>query len=179
MKSLLVIALLTASAFAQDVAAIATAESACGPKEVQFDVQTDKSQHPAPKPEAGKALVYVVEDQRSDLRRCLGNCGHITNLAMDGKWMGANRGSSYFFFSVEPGEHHLCATWLYGGKRAQDRESLASLTAEPGHTYYFRVRATVMPPPAGFYSLDLELVNDDEGALLVAASPLSTVHPKK
>jgi hypothetical protein len=179
MKSLFVFVLLAASAFAQDATAIAAAEAACGPKETQFDFQPDKGQHPVSKPEAGRALVYVVEDQRSTLIPCLGNCGHITKLGMDGTWMGANRGSSYFFFSVEPGEHHLCASWLYGGKRAQDRESLASLTAESGHTYYFRVKATVMVPPASFYSIDLEPVNDDEGQLLVAASPFSVFHQKK
>jgi hypothetical protein len=36
-----------------------------------------------------------------------------------------------------------------------------------------------MVPPASFYSIDLEPVNDDEGQLLVAASPFSVFHQKK
>jgi len=179
MRSILLLFLLASSAFAQDKEPIATAEAACGPKGVRFDVKTDKGQHPAPKPEPGKALVYVVEDQRQDLRPCIGNCGSITKLGLDGTWIGANRGSSYFFFFIGPGEHHLCAAWEKGGERPQDRTSLASFTAEPGHIYYFRVRATVMAPPTGFYSLDLEPINDDEGQLLVAASPLSVSNQKK
>ena len=180
MKLVLVLALLTAPVLAQDVAAVAVALAACGPKEVQFDVQTDKSQHPVPKPEAGKALVYVVEDQRQNLIHCLGNCDETTHLGLDGAWMGANRGSSYFFFSVEPGEHHLCAAWPRGprGQRPQDHVSLANFAAEAGHTYYFRAVATAISTSA-FYSLDLEPVGDDEGQLLVAASPFSTFHQKK
>jgi len=174
-----VVVLFALSAFAQDQAAIASAEAACGPSGIQFEVSADKSQRPAPKPEPGKALIYVVEDERRDLLPCLGNCGDITKFGMDGKWLGANRGSSYFFVSVDPGEHHLCATWQKGGTRAQDRTSLLSFTAEPANTYYFRVRATAMAPPTGFYSIDLEPVNHDEGQLLVAASVFSTFHQKK
>lgn len=179
MKILLAVVLFALSAFAQDQAAIASAEAACGPTRIQFEVSADKSQHSAPKPEPGKALVYIVEDERQDLPPCLGNCGDITKFGIDGRWIGANRGSSYFFFSIDPGEHHLCATWDKGGTRAQDRTSLLRFTAEPGDTYYFRVRVTAMAPPTGFYSIDLEPVNHDEGQLLVAASAFSTFHPKK
>ncbi|MGA8270698.1 MAG: hypothetical protein WB919_04005 [Candidatus Sulfotelmatobacter sp.] len=179
MKVSLVIVFLASSAFAQDPTTVATAEAACGPEgEVQFDIKTDKSQHPAPKPEPTKALVYAIEDQRQDLRPCLGNCGAITKLGLDGTWIGANRGSSYFFFSIEPGEHHLCASWEKGSRRPEERASLASFVAEAGHIYYFRVRTTEIVP-AGFYSLDLEPVNSDEGQLLVAATPHSSFHQKK
>lgn len=179
MKILLAVVLFALSAFAQEQAAIASAEAACGPTGIQFEVSADKSQHPAPKPEPGKALVYIVEDERRDLRPCLGKCGHITKFGMDGKWLGANQGSSYFFVFVEPGEHHLCAAWEKGGTRPQDRTSLLSFTAESGGTYYFRVRTTAMAPPTYFYSIDLEPVNTDEGQLLVAASVFSACHQKK
>ena len=177
MRTTLLLLFLASSAWAQRTPGIATAEAACGPKGVRFDVKTDSSQHPAPNPEPGKALVYVVEDQRSDQRPCIGNCGVITKLALDGTWIGANRGSSYFFFFIEPGEHHLCAAWEKGGERPQDRASLASFAAEPGHIYYFRVRAIVMVP--SFYSLDLEPTNQDEGQFLVAVSPLSAFNQRK
>jgi len=180
MKVALVLVLGALSACAQDPSAISAALAACGPKGVRFDVRSNNGQHPAPNPEPGKALVYVVEDQRKDLKACIGNCGVITKLALDGTWIGANRGSSYFSFFVGPGEHHLCAAWEKGAERPQDRASLASFTAEPGHIYYFRVRATVITAIGLlFYSLDLEPMNQDEGQLLVAASPLSTFDQKK
>jgi len=180
MKVALVLVLGALSACAQDRSAISAALAACGPEGVRFDVKTDSSQHPAPNPEPGKALAYVVEDQREDSGLCIGHCHVITKLALDGTWTGANRGSPYFSFFVGPGEHHLCAAWEKGAERPQDRASLASFTAEPGHIYYFRVRVTVISHTAGrFYSLDLEPMNQDEGQLLVAASPLSTFRPKK
>jgi hypothetical protein len=179
MKVLLAVLFLIPCSLAQDQAAITRTPSACGPQSARFEVKTEKGAHPVPQPPSGKALVYIVEDQRQDLRPCLGNCGSLTRLAMDGAWMGANRGSSYFFFFAAPGEHHLCATWEKGGKRPQDRTSLAGFTSQPGRVYYFRVRLTEIAPPAGFYSIDLEPLNADEGQLLVAASPLSAFRQLK
>lgn len=179
MKTLFAVAFVVSCALAQDPAAITRARSACGPWPAKFAVRTERGAHPAPQTPARKALVYIVEDQRQDLRPCLGNCGALTRLAMDGAWMGANRGSSYFSFFASPGEHHLCAAWEKGGNRLQDRTSLAPFTAEPGRVYYFRVRVTNIAPPAGFYSIDLESLNADQGRFLVAASPLSTFRQKK
>src|SRR5260370_20689780 len=62
MKSAL--ALLAAAAFAQDQSAIATAQAACGPKDVQFDVKRDSIQHPASHDDAGKATVYFIGDNK-------------------------------------------------------------------------------------------------------------------
>jgi hypothetical protein len=180
MKTLSMIILLASSAFAQDQTAMAGAKAACGPIDAEFDVTTDQGQHPVAQPQAGKALVYVVEDQQQNsATHCWGNCGSITKLGLDGAWMGANRGSSYLFFSVEPGEHHLCTTWQTSHNRFRDQASLVSFTAESGHTYYFRARVIGL---AGnmliFNSLDLEPVNNDEGQLLVASSPVSIFHQK-
>jgi hypothetical protein len=176
MKVVLVL-VLSALSVAQDPSAISATGAACGSKSVRFDVRTDKSQHPFPNQEPGKALVYFVEDQRNDLKPCIGNCGVITQVGLDGTWIGANRGSSYFFSFIGAGEHHLCAAWDRGGERPQDRVSLTSFMAEPGHIYYIRVKATVIVPT--FYSLDLEQMNQDEGQFLVSVSPFSTFHQKK
>lgn len=166
-------------AVAQDEAAIDAAKAACGRQSVTFEVKTDRTQHPTPKPDAGKAVAYIIEDQREDRRPCIAGCSDISEIAMDGRWVGANRGSSYFFFSLDPGMHHLCATWKKGSPRPQDRTALLSFTAESDATYYFRVKVIDLAPPTGFYSLDLEPVNMDEGQMLVAASPLSVFHEKK
>jgi hypothetical protein len=45
---------------AQDVAALARA-AGCGPNEAEFNVKTNKNQHPTAPPEAGTALVYVFD----------------------------------------------------------------------------------------------------------------------
>jgi hypothetical protein len=95
---------------------------------------------------------------------------------MNGTWLGANRGNTYLFFSVDPGEHHFCVDWTSSGSPGR-LVSLASLIAEPGKVYYLRARAN-----GGRYtfpSLDLELVNSDEGKLLVASSASSQSAIKK
>ena len=67
LTSFLLLALLSGmvSAFAQDPAAVSAAEVACGPKGVNFDVKDDDSEHTSKQPEAGKALVYVIQGSRA------------------------------------------------------------------------------------------------------------------
>src|SRR5580692_3695346 len=169
MKTIAAIVLLSCCALAHDKTAISTAESACGPQNTKFEVKSDKSQHPAPTPEDGKALIYFVAD------------GHLTTpIGVDGKWVGAVNGGRYFFVPVEPGEHHLCAmlqsfmirevlTWL-------PRVSVHSLKAEPGGTYYFRARLVGIS--TGFV-VQLDQLDSDEGRRFIAWSKFSTSHSKK
>src|SRR5271165_503189 len=93
---------------AQDNAAISAAEAACGPKGLKFDLKDDNSQHLVGRPEAGKALVYVIQDIGTV--KCIGAC-LTTIVALDNEWVGANHHNSYFSFAVDPGEHHLCVNW--------------------------------------------------------------------
>src|SRR5947207_13062810 len=105
MKLILTVLFLASSLFAQDQAAEARAAAGCGPDKVQFDVKTDKNQHPLPKPESGKAIVYVIQDREAII--CLGGCDTY-RIGVDGSWVGANKGnSSYSFFSVDPGDHNI------------------------------------------------------------------------
>lgn len=185
MKSALVVLLLAASAFAQDQAAIAASESACGPKDTKFEVKPNAIQHPTAQPESGKAVVYVVED----LGQCPGCIvsnsfggffnsvdNAVTKIGMDGTWMGANRGSSYIFFAADPGEHHLCMNWQSRLHERSRAYAMANFTAEEGKVYYFRER--VFPGHSGDYVFELDPVNSDEGKYLVALSPASFSHPK-
>ena len=147
MKAALVLILYAASAFAQDQAALAAAESACGPKDVKFTVKQDTTQHPAPQPEPGKALVYVVEDL-GQCSQCTGRGNAfftdvsmaLTKVGMDGNWMGANHGNSYLFFAADPGEHHPCLNWQSVFVVRSRAFAMANFTAEEGKTYYFRAR---------------------------------------
>ena len=88
--------------------AMRVSSSACGPSNIQFDVKTEKGQHPTARAQDGKALIYVVEvfeKPENQLSK------PPTKIGLDGGWVGANKDNSYFFFPVNPGDHHLCMTW--------------------------------------------------------------------
>jgi hypothetical protein len=161
MKTIAVILLLSSYALGQDKTAVAAAEAACGPRDVSFEVTADVSQHPTPPPESGKALVYVVQDDRI-----------TTKFGVDGKWVGANHGRTYFFVPIDPGEHHLCVISRVG---VYTRLALHQLRAEAGTTYYFHPH--VVRYLWGF-EIDLSQLDPDEGRDLVARAKFSTSHPK-
>jgi hypothetical protein len=53
--------------------------------------------------------------------------------------VGANGFRSYFFFSVEPGDHRLCANLQAPVERVVKSSTAAtSFAAEAGQSYYFR-----------------------------------------
>jgi len=170
------------SAFAQDRVAAMAAESACGPAQINYSATADTNHHPNPQPDPDKALVFVVEDigQCADCSKSNAIINDVSaaivKVGADGAWIGAGRGSSYLFFPVEPGEHHLCVNWQSRLSVRARAFAMSNLTAEAGKTYYFRVR--LFPGDAEF-SFDLEQVNSDEGKYMVASSPLSVSHPKK
>jgi len=175
---------LASSAFAQTQPAPIPITTACGPDNVKFDVKHDNAQHFLSQPEAGKALVYVMEV----FQRPPGEVGTPTiRIGLNGAWAGANQGSSYFSFSVDPGEQHLCANWQSMWKQLSSQHSFASFTAEAGKTYFFRVRVqfqTYAPGPSDssntvMWSIDLQPINADEGKYLISSSPLSVFHAKK
>jgi len=159
-----------ASAAAEDRAAVARALSACGPDEVRFEVQT-RATGPVAEPGADKALVYVIEV----FNKVSNELGEpIVRVGLDGAWVGATKGDSYFSFSVSAGEHHLCTEWQSQFQRLSKNVALANFAAEEGKTYYFRARITELNLA---FTFDLDPVNEDEGKLLVASSAFSTHKP--
>ena len=98
MKSIIVVSLLTMLAVplhAQDQAMAARTAAGCGADNVQFDVKTDKSQHPQGQVPAGKALIYVFEVEKTDAGAF--KIGAVTiRIGLDGQWVCANHGSTYF-----------------------------------------------------------------------------------
>jgi hypothetical protein len=181
MKAAFVVIFLAPSIFAQNPDQVPHAQPACGPPNVEFQIKMDNSRSLDFQAESGKALVYVAEDQKFHAAKEV-----TARIGLDGVWVGATRGDSYIFFSVDPGEHHLCADWrstlLSDGRRV----SLFGFTAEAGKVYYFRVRTTGGPSSMldrsaldQSASLDLDLINADEGKLLVSISPYSASHSKK
>ncbi|MGA8367698.1 MAG: hypothetical protein ACLQMT_13120 [Candidatus Acidiferrales bacterium] len=159
---------------AQNQAALAAA--GCGSDKIQFDVKTDKKQHPAAQPDPGKALVYVFEQEKLD-PGSIDGLHATTRIGLDGQWVGANHGESYFFFSVDPGEHNLCANWQSSLGMYSKLASAATLSAEAGHVYYFQT--TVGERTHRQPAIWLKALDPAEGNLLLASSSFSTSHPKK
>jgi len=112
---------------------------ACGDDSVKFDVSTEKNQ-PAPAgPAEGKAQIVFS-----------GKGGAVIRYGVDGTWVGANKGDSYFVVTVEPGVHHLCAGWQSISGRVEKNVGVASFTAEPGKVYYFEAQAGVYGGGGGY-----------------------------
>ena len=164
MKSALVVLLLAVSAFGQTLSGPAT--SACGPKSDGFQVKLDKSPHTLAQPDPGKALVYFIQEKGSDAFAV------TTKIGIDGAWVGANKNSSYFAVSVEPGERHVCANvQSYRGHPA----GLVHFTAEAGKVYYFDGR--VVYGEASDLYFFLGVVDSDQGKYLIDSLPLSMSTP--
>jgi hypothetical protein len=180
MKIALITLLFAASAFAQ--APPAGLPAACGSGKVSFNVTLDNAHNTPAQPDQGQARVYFIQDNGT-----WGEDQHNTlRIGMDGAWVGAYKDNSWFFISVQPGEHHVCAN-VQSHFSVGQLVALAHFTAEAGKAYYFRTRflGGLIPPeltggnkswnhesPPPPY-LDLDLVDSDQGEYLVASSPQS------
>ena len=173
MRSILLFFLFVSPAFAQGAPGIATAPG-CGAPDVTFSVEADKNQHPFEKPDAGKALIYIIQDD-SDFHA---NPRPTTRVGLDGQWAGATHANSYSYFAVDAGEHHLCASWQGKGREAYS--AAANFSAEAGASYFFVVRNTWLWPKGGDLTrkITLDSVNADEGQLLASKYSFSTAHAK-
>ena len=160
--------------FAQTFPAAQVVGPGCGDKKIKWDVTTDRSKHPIATPEPGKALVYFLQDDanyQSALRP-------TTRFGLNGSWVGATQANAYFYVSVDPGEQHLCASWqlsLSGGHTAAADHFLA----EADKSYFFVVRDLYINADHGPASMKLELINSDEGQLLISKFGFSSSHARK
>lgn len=177
MKTVLAILLLSFAtvSLAQTQSVERAAAPGCGKDDVKFDVKTDKSRHPFPRPDPGKALVYFLQDDTD----FLSSPRPTTRFGLDGSWIGATHSSSYFYASVNPGQHHLCAGWQsFVGLTTGQKSAAAQFNAEAGGTYFFVVRNHAMqermPPGMKLHTLD-----PDEGQLLMSKYAFSTASAKK
>jgi hypothetical protein len=150
---------------AQDDAAAARTAAGCGASGEMFNVQTTDLKHPVGQAEQGKALVYFFVDFVT---------APTMRIGVDGNWVGANDGKSYFFFQVDPGEHNVCAEWQSGTfKKSSERIGEAiHLTAEAGDTYYLRLNFS-------YQRMNLEFSDEAEGHFLIGSSLFATSQPKK
>jgi len=135
-------------------------------------VKTDKETHPA-QPEAGKALVYFIQDDSAFASRPR----PTTKMGIDGEWVGATHSNSYFYVSVNPGVHHLCASWQTGEGSEEVEVAAAHFTAEAGGVYYFDAKNAYGREVSK--SISLNLLDSDEGPLMTNRFSFSSSRPKK
>jgi hypothetical protein len=147
----------------------------CGPANIEFDVKTDNKQHPTAQPDAGKALVYFLQDDADFNSRPR----PTTRFGLDGAWVGATHSDSYVYVLVDPGEHHLCASWqglvVLGPKRG---EAALQITVEAGQAYYFRAK-NIEDPRTRPAELIVRELDPDEAQLLMSKFSFSISNPKK
>jgi hypothetical protein len=174
MRMILALFLFSAPAFAQGApSASGAAGAVCSNlPNTLFDVKTDTGEHIA-QPVAGKALVYFLQDDTNFIARPR----PTTRLALDGAWVGATHSDSYFYFPVEPGEHHLCAIWQGGGLDPTTAPAAVHFTAQAGHSYYFRAQNGSLKD--GTKTIEFGSVDSDEAYLLINRYALSGSSVKK
>jgi hypothetical protein len=168
---------------------------ACGDDKAQFDVKTAEGQPAPAAPPAGKAQIIFVDD---DSVKTSGFSFTTFRYGMDGAWVGANKGNSYFVLNVDPGVHHLCMSPQTVSGKGRMTVGITSFTAEADKIYYFDAqlsmvggaRGTYVPPVAGANgvstpgrtvggspgvpSIDFVQLDDDTGKYRVKAWKLSS-----
>ncbi len=147
--------------------------SACGPQETSYKVSLDRGQHGPMPPEAGKAMVYFIHEAGIPFEKL--TIGYpTTKYGVDGSWVGAGHGDSWFAVAVAPGEHHVCT--VLQSLFVDQRVELAHFTAESGKSYYFR---TQLVTSGSVELLEFEQIDSDEATYLISEYPLATAHAKK
>jgi uncharacterized protein DUF2846 len=177
MKPLIAMLLLAVASlvFGQAQSSGAASIPGCGAANIEFNVKTDEKQHPAVPQDATKAHVYFLQDDAEFLSRPR----PTTRFGIDGAWVGATHSSSYFYVTIDPGEHHLCASWQgFIGLVPQRREAALHFTAEAGKNYFFRAK-NVGKPDTKTPVVLLKPMDSDEGALLISQFAFSMSTPKK
>jgi hypothetical protein len=114
---------------------------ACGNDSVKFEVKTEKNPHAPVEPPAGKALVvfsYSGPYKWSPFSYI------IPRYGIDGAWVGANNGESWFAVAVEPGEHRVCADI-----QSHELSDVGGFTAKAGEVYYFESQLSLTGGSAG------------------------------
>ena len=193
----LTFAVLAFAAFAQTaVSHAATPYDACGKDEIHFKVHTDKKQHLSTSPEAGKAQVVFIESLDGSFMT-----DPTARFAVDGTWVGANRGASYFAVSAAAGEHHLCAKRQSSIAAENDNAGAMTLQLQAGSIEYleFRIQrneigdassqGTAIPSQTPGSSMTVKehptidtvtfkALTADEGRQRIAKLPMSISSPK-
>lgn len=168
---------------------------ACGDDKTEFHVNLADDHTQELKAPEGKALLVVVEEGQSN------HFDLTTRYGIDGAWVGATHGSSWFLVPLAPGDHHLCASpqkhFNFTESMREHLVSMTSFTVEAGKVYFFGGKESttgtpgrsvyVAPQPGslgpGRYAqsggsatleVDYGFLNDDEGRYRVKVGKLAT-----
>jgi len=164
-----------------------TLPDACGKDGEKFTVSTQKNQSKSGNGPAGAEadqaqIVFIETIEKEVAGFCIG-CDVTTRIGLDGTWVGANKGNSYFVQNVSAGEHHLCANWQSNIGQLAKNVDVAALTAEAGKVYYFEAKVVMQQRDAGHgqtfevNQLTLKQLSEDEGKYRVKIYALSTAKP--
>lgn len=165
MRSIIFILALAIPALGQDQS---SAAPACGRHQAWFSVKVEKRQQNLDSPDKGMARVYFLQDT-GGLYSPLWSGTWITKIGVDGRWVGANENNSYFSVSVDPGLHDLCVNAQSHTAELARVTELRQFTAEPGRTYFFRVRDLLWKIPM----LIVEPIDQDQAEYMMAISPVA------
>jgi hypothetical protein len=103
----------------------------CGDDAVQYKVKTEKARAldvPAP----GSSQLVVIHTLAGDDW----NGQPIARIAVDGKWLGAVKGHTYFTADIAPGPHTVCVSRQTSIRAEKDNVSVSSINAQPGQPVY-------------------------------------------
>jgi Protein of unknown function (DUF2846) len=159
------------------------ASAGCGSLKEDWDVTTNDKNHPTAVAEPTRAHVYFIQDDAEFIPHPRPS----TRFGIDGQWVGATHSNSYFFVSIDPGEHSVCMAWQGSvGAGAQRKEFALHLTAEAGQDYYFAAHdiftgAAVGPggrPDEGPFPV-FKPLDHDRAMLLMSQYAYATSTPKK
>jgi hypothetical protein len=135
-RFLLAVLVWTAPLLAQTPAMAPRTAAGCGPLNSEFSVNVDKNDHNLQQPDAGKALVYVIVQERPSYALKIGDI--TTRIGLDGNWVAANHGPSYAAFAVSPGDHRICVDWQSSLEILRKLNGAVNLSAQAGQTYFYR-----------------------------------------
>lgn len=130
---------------------------ACGPEGVRLAHHTEKNPQPLPEQPPDKGLIYVIRNGS------MVGAAIQARFAMDGKWVGVNRVSNYFYIEASPGPHYFCAD--------ANGRGLLSLVIEKGTTYYLQQNLTMG-------GTDVDLIDAEKGKKYVAKYHRSSFEEK-
>jgi hypothetical protein len=173
MRTRLVVAVIGIFFVAAIQAVASTLPDSCGNDKIKFEVKTSKGQPAPDAADIAKAQIILLESENQMIAPFH---NATVRWGMDQSWVGADYGNSYFVLSIDPGVHHLCASWQSALRALKKNVDLTSFTAEPGHTYYFLADVNVESQYA--ISFAISQLNDDKGQYLVKNFAQSTSKPK-
>lgn len=136
--------------------------TSCGPIDQAWNVKlTDSVSIPdAPK---DKALIVFLNRTKIAAPERGG-----FKIGADGKWLADTKDKSFAYFTIEPGEHHLC------GEVGKKFRAVMPLNAEAGKTYFIGNGTTA----AYFGEPTIEEVNADQASVYMQRFKLAISQPK-